>query len=150
MRESGIDDDEAIDAMVAAGITSESLTAIEWAPLVFVAWADGDVQPGERESLLRIAESDGVSPSNPAHALLRSWLDRRPNDGLLGAWQRYIEAVGRSEDRDPREVHAERLRTRTREIAEASGGWMGFGKVSREEGAVLLELARMMHRSRMA
>jgi hypothetical protein len=149
-REAALDDDEAIDAMIAAGITRASLPAIEWAPLVFVAWADGAVQPDERDSILRIAEGDGVPPSHPSHALLRSWLDRRPNDGLLSAWQRYLEAVGRSEDEDSRGIRADWLRTRTREVAEASGGWMGFGKVSRDEGAVLLEVARVMHRSGIA
>lgn len=146
-RQAGIDDDEAIDAMIATEVTLDALPAIEWAPLVFVAWADGAVQPGERNTLLRIAEADGIPSDHPAHALLRRWLERRPNDGLLVAWQRYMEAVGRGEGGEAREIRAVRLRTRTREVAEASGGWMGLGTVSRDEGNVLLEVARVMHRS---
>ena len=29
-----------------------------------------------------------------------------------------------------------------REVAEADGGWLGFAKVSSEEGGMMLELAR--------
>lgn len=149
-RECGVDDDVAVDAMIAAGLTNASLPAIEWTPLVFVAWADGAVQPEERDALLRIAEGDGIPAGHPAHALLREWLTKRPSDDLLDAWRRYLEATARSESKDLGRIRAEWLRTRTREVAEASGGWLGFGKISREEGAALLEVARVMHRSGIA
>jgi len=74
------------EALHALGITAETAAAFEVLPLVEVAWADGRVDQEERWRLLEAATRLGVEVGRPAHALLESWLERRPVPQLFGAW----------------------------------------------------------------
>ena len=53
---SGISDQSLLDKLVAAGLDAGSLAALGLVPLLQVAWADGKVQPQEREALLEAAK----------------------------------------------------------------------------------------------
>jgi hypothetical protein len=48
------------------------------APLVQVAWADGDVTDRERAVVLDLAAARGVVAGTPPHAQLLAWLQERP------------------------------------------------------------------------
>jgi len=74
------------EALLALGITAENAAAFEALPLVEVAWADGRIDEEERWRLLEVATRLGVEFGRPAHALLESWLERRPAPQLFGAW----------------------------------------------------------------
>ena len=141
-------DAAALDALIAVGLDCETLPAVEWIPLALVAWADGAVQPAEREAILRVAEGDGIPAEHPAHRQLRDWLENAPGTKLLGAWQAYLGAVAPREDEGAQRAREAWVRTRVREVAEADGGWLGFGKVSSEEGGVMLDVARSFRTAR--
>jgi hypothetical protein len=146
----GIDDPAALDALLELGLTRETLPAIEWAPLVAVAWADGAVDPAERRELLEAAEEDGLPPRHPAHRTLAAWLATRPGPQLERAWRLWLAATARDE---PEEVHADReawLSRRLREIASVSGGWLGFARTSRDEDAAIERLERAARHARAA
>jgi len=138
----GIEDAALLDALTAIGIDRDKLPAIEWVPLVLVAWADGAVQAGERDAILRAAESTGLAPGSPPLELLREWLESESRGDLLGAWKAYLAAVSRREDAGAQRAREAWVRSRAREVAEAAGGWLGFAKVSSGEGSVMLEVAR--------
>lgn len=140
--ELGSEDAATLDALIAVGIDRDNLPAVEWIPMVLVAWADGLVQSGEREAILRATGGDGIAPDHPAHALLLGWLETPPTPKLLGAWQAYLTAVSRRENAGSLRAREAWVRARAREVAEADGGWLGFAKVSSEEGGMMLELAR--------
>ena len=140
--ELGTEDAATLDALIAVGIDRDNLPAVEWVPMVLVAWADGLVQSGEREAILRATSGDGVPPDHPAHELLLGWLETPPTPKLLGAWQAYLTAIARHENVGSLRAREAWVRARAREVAEADGGWMGFAKVSSEEGGMMLELAR--------
>jgi hypothetical protein len=148
--ELGTQDAAALDALIAVGLDRETLPAVEWIPLVLVAWADGAVQPGERQAILRAAESDGIPADDPPHLLLRDWLENAPGTDLFGAWQAYLGAISRCEDEGAQRAREAWVRTRVREVAEADGGWLGFAKVSSEEGGVMLDVARSFRTARRA
>ena len=65
------------------GVAPDSAPAFLVAPLVQVAWADGDVGKAEHDAVLRLARARGVEPGSPAHAKLEEWLKARPSDALF-------------------------------------------------------------------
>jgi len=146
--ELGTEDAAALDALLSVGIDCDTFPAVEWIPLVLVAWADGVVQPGEREAILRAAQGDGIPADHAAHGLLRGWLETAPGADLLGAWQVYLAAISPREDEGSQRAREAWVRARAREVAEAEGGWLGFAKVSAEEGGVMLDLARAFRTAR--
>ncbi len=140
--ELGSEDATTLDALIAVGIDRDNLPAVEWIPMVLVAWADGRLQSGEREAILRATGGEGIAPDHAAHALLLGWLETPPTPQLLGAWQAYLTTVSRRENAESLRAREARVRARAREVAEADGGWLGFARVSSEEGGMMLEFAR--------
>ena len=129
-REAGIDD-ETSDVLLDVGIGAEELPALDWIPLVEVAWSDGDVDMPERDVILAAVESDGIAEGHPAHDLLLSWIEARPPPELIQAWQRHVSSADRSSEQ------RSEILDRARAVAQASGGLLGVGKVSGVESKAL-------------
>lgn len=138
----GIGDDALLDRLAALGLTAETATALSLVPLVSVAWADGHVDAREREAALEAAKGQGIDPSQPGHALLASWLDRKPGPELLAMWKSYLAVLLPTLDPDARAAMRSQLLDRARAVAEAAGGILGLAwAVSPKEQAVLNDLA---------
>ena len=139
---SGIDDDpDLIDRLVAIGIHAETLAALTLIPLVEVAWADGHVDERERKAILKAAESSKIEPGSPSHELLLIWTQDRPAPEMMTSWKDYIRALCAELSDEQKQHLEERIVGRARTVAEAAGGFLGFGaKVSAAEEAVLQEL----------
>jgi hypothetical protein len=140
---SGVEDDEVLGKLVDLGIDLSTWAAISLAPLVEVAWANGKVDEKERRAVLTAAEANGIPPGSPCFDLLESWLTRRPDGRLMEAWGGYI--VDLCATLSPPEVASvkEKVIGRAREVATATGGFIGLGsKISPEEEIVLTELAK--------
>jgi hypothetical protein len=90
---SGITDRAVLRLLADLEVSSSVVAALALVPLVEVAWADGELAPEERASVLTASEEQGIRPGSPAHRLLASWLEHRPSQGLFDAWLAYIEAV---------------------------------------------------------
>ena len=65
------------------GVTLDTGSAFILAPLVEVAWVDGDVSHAERDTILRIAEQRGVAPGSADYHQLLDWLAHRPSDEVF-------------------------------------------------------------------
>jgi hypothetical protein len=141
---SGITDDvELLDRLAALGIRAETLAALTLIPLVEVAWADGKMEGRERDAILRGAESSGIEPGSPSHALLEIWTKDRPAPELMDTWKGYIGALVAELSADQKWHLEEKIVGRARSVAEAAGGFLGLGsKVSAEEERMLKELER--------
>jgi len=114
-------------------------------PLAVVAWADGSIQPQEREAILKAASDKGLQPGSLAWQMLESWLSKRPEPKLVEAWKRYVQSLWPSltakEHDEIREIGLERAR----HVAEAAGGFLGLtSKISASEQAALDEMARLL------
>ena len=72
------------------GVTLNTGSAFILAPLVEVAWIDGDVSHAERDTILRIAERHGVEPGSADYHQLLDWLAHRPSDEVF---QTALEAI---------------------------------------------------------
>jgi hypothetical protein len=137
---SGIKNEAILDKLLQLGIRAEGVAALALVPLVEVAWADGSIDERERREILGRAEKSGIALGSTDHALLQSWLERRPEPKLLSAWTHMVE--GLCEHMTPEQVRALRaeLIERARAIASASGGLLGVGKVSAAEADMIHQL----------
>lgn len=141
---SGIRDEAVLDRLLGLGITAESLAALGLVPLVWVAWADGEVAARERDRIVAMAQAAGIEPQNGRYPLLEHWLKRRPASEMIEAWREYIKQLRERMSAEDLETLRREIVDRACEVARASGGLLGFGgKVSPAEQAVLMELEQV-------
>lgn len=139
-RECGASDEGLLDRLVSLGIRADTVEALVLVPLVAVAWADGSIDPREREAVLRAAASVGITNGSPSYSLLESWTHARPAPELLESWQVYIQTIGRELSADHRWHLEEQVMGKARAVAEAAGGFLGLATVSKSEEAMLAKL----------
>lgn len=138
---SGISDPEVLTRLADLGIRAETLAALTLIPLIEVAWADGVMEPKERTAVLAGAESSGIAPDSTSYGLLALWTLEQPPPDLVAAWSGFIAALCAELDPAERDQLRENVMGRAREVAEAAGGFLGLGSVSKQEQRVLDELA---------
>ena len=135
----GLSDGAVLDALIEAGIGSETVAALALIPLVVVAWADGTLDDAERDAIERASEEASVDGEH--RALLSAWLNAPPDANLLDAWKQYIEALRGQLDADACDALRDRILGGARQVAESAGGFLGLGnKVSASEAGVLDDL----------
>lgn len=135
-----LDNEEVIDVLVDLDVSPETVAAFSLVPLIEVAWADGKIQPKERAAIIRAAEERGIQDGTPNHDLLESWLDREPPQGLMDTWKAYAAELQNNVDARLAADLRHRLVERAQAVAEAAGGFLGIGAISKAEQAVLDEL----------
>ena len=135
-----IDNEEIINTLVDLEVEPETLIAFSLVPLVEVAWADGVIQPKERDAIIKAAIERGVEDGSPTCALLRNWLQTKPDPRLLEVWRGYVEAVMGSLGERSRAHLKSGTMGRARAIAEAAGGFLGVASISAAEKKMLEEL----------
>lgn len=79
------DEPALLERIKTLGVTLDTGAAFILAPLVEVAWADGEVSRPERDAILRIARRRGVVPGSTDYRQLLQWLEHRPADEILQA-----------------------------------------------------------------
>jgi hypothetical protein len=137
---SGIRDEAVLEALFKLNVRPETLAALSAVPLVEVVWADGEVDDREKQIVADFAQAHGMAEGGVARELLERWLTHRPPAGLLEAWQHYVEAICLQLAPEERRRLKDELLQYVRQAAEASGGFLGLGKVSAEEKAVIAKL----------
>jgi hypothetical protein len=138
--DTGIHDQHVLQELLDLNFTPQNLLALWLVPLTQVAWADGRVEPAEREAVLEALQKHGYSEDSPAWHLLESWLDHKPCNDVLTAWKDYARALVESAGEKRVIVLRNELRNRAREVAQAAGGVFGFGKVSCAEESVIQQI----------
>lgn len=139
---SGITDESLLNHLIDLDISPTSFASFSLLPLIQVAWADNKMQTAEREAILNAAEQSGISKDSAAFELLESWLDESPGEELYATWKEYASTLKNSLEPSQATNLKNRVLGRAKEVAEAAGGFLGFGnKISDEEAAVLEELA---------
>src|SRR5262245_66606265 len=59
-----IQDEGLVDHLLDLGIGPETVLAVTLIPLAMVAWADGSIEPKEREAIQRAAAEKGIGPDS--------------------------------------------------------------------------------------
>jgi hypothetical protein len=146
----GVADHEVLEALQELGYTAMTIRLMPIVPLVQVAWAEGGVTANERKLLLEIAEARGITPGTPAYDQLVGWLEREPPqefyDNTLRGLRILLEAI----PGDLREESRRSLVEYCAQIAEVSGGILGFGKFSDDERKLIARIATEIGQTREA
>jgi hypothetical protein len=138
----GIASVELLDKLIELGVTVERATAFTLVPVVAVAWADGEIQAKEREALLKAAADHGLEVGSVAHELIESWLTRAPDPKLLQAWKEYTVGIAASMTPEQRQQLKHDLLDRARAVAQAAGGLLGMGAITKAERLVIEEMEK--------
>ncbi len=135
-----VKNDEILEALIDLEVEPETLVAFSLVPLVEVAWADGEIQPKERDAILKAAVEQGVEEGSPTCDLLSNWLRIKPDPRLLEVWEGYIAELTDSLGDRTKEHLKNGTLGRARAIAEAAGGFLGVASISAAEKKMLDQL----------
>lgn len=148
IRGTGIHDSELIDELGKLGVTADGLLALRLFPLVLVAWADQNVDASERAAVMTQAVRLGVREGSTAWVLLDQWLQKRPPGIGVDAWKRYTHEMFAEMSKVAQNRLIELTEQQMTSVAKASGGHLGFGKVSANEKAIIHQIIESMKRQR--
>lgn len=137
---SGITNEDVLDQLIAQDIHAEMLAAFLLIPILEVVWADGEVQPAERNVVLHAIEEAGIQKGSVAFQLTEQWLERRPEPKLMKLWKDYTQELMGHLTPEAQGCIKQTVLEHARAVAEAGGGFLGFGRVSDEEQEVLSAL----------
>jgi putative NIF3 family GTP cyclohydrolase 1 type 2 len=127
------------------GVTLDTGSAFILAPLVEVAWIDGDVSHAERDAILHIAKQHGMEPGSADYLQLLDWLVHRPSDEVF---QTALEAIRIGLSVLPPDESEQRIATMIKaceDVAQATGGiaqLFHLDSVSYSESAVIAAIRR--------
>ncbi len=143
---SGIDDQAVLEALVSAGVSPSTFPALRLFPLVAVAWADGLLEASERETVLAAADKHSVGLNSPCGGILAAWLAKEPSPELFVAWESFAKAlVSKLNAAEALKVKDSILKE-VKDVAQASGGLLGWGAISKGESAVLTRIEHAFKR----
>jgi hypothetical protein len=140
-----VDEPALLERIQKLGVTLDTGSAFILAPLVEVAWVDGDVSDAERDTILHIAEQRGVSPGSADYQQLLDWLAHRPSDEVF---QTALEAIRIGLSVLPPDELEERIAVMIKaceEVAQAAGGiaqLLHLDRISYAESAVIAAIRR--------
>jgi hypothetical protein len=143
-----VSDDRILDGLRALGYDRATIALLHLVPLIYVAWADGSVSPEERSLILQIARLREIQPGSPAHARLEDWLARKPDREWADSQLRVIRLILESRPAEERKGSERDLVSLCRDVAAASGGFLGIGKkIAAAEREAVEEIARQLERA---
>ena len=138
-----VDEPELLERIQKLGVTVDTGSAFILAPLVEVAWVDGDVGDAERNTILNIAKQRGVSEGSADYRQLLDWLAHRPSDEVF---RTALEAIRIGLSVLPPDESEQRIKSIIKaceEVAQAKG-WLAellrVDGVSNAESAVIASI----------
>ena len=133
----GLSDPALADELLALGFTGETVALLPIVPIVQMAWAEGGVSAAERDLIVKFARGRGIAAGSAADTQLSAWMSARPSEEVFTRAGRLIRAML---DSGGAGLNADDLVAYCENIASASGGVFGIGKISGEERALLSKL----------
>jgi len=126
--ETGIMCKATLERLLSYGIRAENVKALQLSPLFFVAWADGELDRNEHDTIMDHVKSWGINPSDPSYYFISYWLEVPPSPEYFEAWRLYIGGkFQQADDASFLQLKDDTLR-QVKMVAEASGGFWGFGE----------------------
>lgn len=122
------------------GVDEASLPVLALLPLAQVAWADGEVQEEERETILTMAHR--LELNAHGELLLAGWLTHPPSQTYIERGRRAMLILTKSDSHlNLDDAILGDVIEFSKAVAKAAGGFLGFRTVGVEELAVLDEIA---------
>lgn len=137
----GVSDPEVLRELQALGFTPDTVALLPLVPVLQIAWAEGGVTPVERHLLEKFANARGVAPGSPADAQLMDWLANKPSDDVFRGAARLTRALLASGSDVLADLSVDSLVEQCEQVASASGGILGLGRISDEERVLLASIA---------
>jgi hypothetical protein len=128
---------ELLDRLLDQGLDVEAVAALGLVPAVMVAWANGRAGDREREAVLAAAREIGLHAGTKPYVLLAGWLAERPSPSLMELWSHYAASICKGLEPDQKARLRDRVVEAARLVAQATGGFLGVGKISEAEEAVI-------------
>ena len=147
-RKAGLADPQDVQELQDLGFTPDTVGLLPLVPIIQMAWAEGGIAKAERELILRLARSRGIEAGSAADQRLTEWLTHQPAEAVFAGATRLIRAILDSGAAQTGNLNADDLVKYCEEIASASGGVFGIGRVSAEERALLASIAADLHARR--
>lgn len=142
--ETGLTDDALVEQLAALGVKKATIPVLHLVPLLQVAWADGEIQDGERELLLEAAEATGVTEGEAREAF-EGMLVKRPPQAYFDAAISFIRHMVAALPGGESAKAKANLVDLAYQIADASGGVFGlWGRVGDEEKVALRSIAEKL------
>lgn len=118
------------------GFSAETAAVLHLMPLIEVAWVDGGVSKEEREVIFDVADEQGIEPGSKSALLLASLLETQPDQQWLDETLLVLRDMLAAKN-----LPSDSIVTACRSVAQASGGFLGFGsKVEDSERNALSRL----------
>lgn len=143
----GLHDPALLKDLEDLGFTPQTLALLPLVPVIQVAWAEGGVSGAERKLIVQLARSRGIEAGSPADHQLTEWLERRPSADVFARATRLIRAMLERPGEANPDLSADDLIKYAENIAAASGGVLGIGKISAEERAILAQIASALKKA---
>jgi hypothetical protein len=137
----GLQDPALRQTLLDLGFTPDTVSLLPLVPVVQMAWAEGGVTKNEFELVMKLAAARGIADGSPARRQLADWLGTRPAAAVFTGAGRLIRAMLASGSQQVSDLSADDLVAYCEQIAGASGGVLGMGRVSAEERALLRSIA---------
>jgi hypothetical protein len=140
----GIVDQETLGDLQALGYTLETVMLLNLVPLLEVAWAEGGISEHERALIVEAARAHGANEGSAADRQLATWLATQPAADLFEHTRRAIGVMLEAAPPEEREARGRDLLAYCVRIASASGGILGFGKISPQEQEVIARISKQL------
>jgi tellurite resistance protein len=139
-----IKDEAFLDRLIALGIGPETAMALRLIPLVFVAWADGEMDTKERDAILTAAREQGLAAEDMTQQVLKDWLRHKPDARLLSLWKEYVGHIWTHFTDDEQIQMRQNLLQAAEDVANSAGGFLGLSKISTAEREVIEDLQNVV------
>jgi hypothetical protein len=142
-QQTGLTDPAMLAALEELGLTADTVALLPLVPVVELAWAEGGITPAERQIVLSLARSRGITEGSPADVRLNMWMASRPTPEQFAKATRVMSALLDSGAPVTKDLSADQLVAYCEQIAQASGGIFGMPirAVSAEERNLLTRIA---------
>lgn len=127
------------------GMDQESLPALFLLPLVEVAWADGDIHPAEQRRIATYASS--LALCGEAMMFVRTWLRHRPTDSYFDRGRVALSDLLMDGAPELGSVDEASLVQEAEAVAQSSGSWIPFLRVTQPERVALHRLQMALGRT---
>ena len=144
-RVTGLDDPQLVQELQDLGFTVDTVALLPIVPVIEMAWAEGGITKAERELIVALVRSRGIESGSAADLQLTQWLTDRPAEAVFAGARRLTRAMLDSGSAQTADLKADDLVKYCAEIASASGGLLGIGRISASERSLLSRIAADLH-----
>ena len=142
-----VEDAEILNDLQELGYSRDTIFLLYLVPIIHVAWIDGTVTEREREAVLQIARERGMEKDSSAESMLQDWLDNRPPDEFFEKTLRLIRNILQTRPKVVRLIRGQTLAHYCSVVANTSGGFLGFGKISPAQRELIEDITGELERN---